>query len=248
MRMRTGKRIALLDTVRGVAVVNMILYHAIYDWVYVFGKPVAWFESYAAYLWEQAICWTFIFLAGMVSVYSQSLARHGAVVFGCAMVLTIVTSLAIPEQVILYGVLHLLGTAMLLTSFLRSALDKIPPIPGAVASGGLFLLLKGVPRGFIGVADHPLLNVPSFLYQMSWGFPLGFPAQGFWSSDYFPLVPWLFLFWTGRFFWRAAREYAEPYAKCIGGIPVFTAVGRHSLLIYMLHQPVVFATLWMMVR
>ena len=248
MRRQPGKRIALLDTVRGVAVVNMIVYHAVYDWVYVFGKPAAWFETNAAYLWEQAICWTFIFLAGMVSVYSRNLMRHGAVVFGCALVLTIVTALIIPEQIILYGVLHLLGTAMLLTALLRPCLEKIPPLWGAALSFVLFIFVKGVPRGFLGVADYALCSLPSSFYQFQWGFPLGFPAQGFWSSDYFPIVPWLFLFWTGMFLWRGLRTRVEPYLKATGEIPVFTAAGRHSLLIYMLHQPIVFGALWLITR
>ena len=60
-----GKRIAVLDALRGAALVQMVVYHGLYDWVYVFGQSAAWFTaSRNAYLWQQAICWTFILVSG----------------------------------------------------------------------------------------------------------------------------------------------------------------------------------------
>ena len=245
MRKQQGKRIASLDAIRGLAIVNMVAYHAVYDWVYVFGKTADWFGTHAAYLWEQAICWTFILLAGMVSVYSRNLARHGAQVLACAMILTVVTALVLPEQIILFGVLHLLGTAMLLTAMLRPWLQKLPAGISAAVCFGLFLLFKGVPRGFAGLADIKIWLLPQSLYQAKWAFFLGFPAKGFWSSDYFPLIPWIFLFWTGMFLWQKLRGKGELILRRLPEIPALSAIGRHSLLIYMLHQPLTFAALWL---
>ena len=69
---------------------------------------------------------------------------------------------------------------------------------------------------------------------------LGFPGPGFVSSDYFSLLPWLLLFWTGYFLYRLRP--AEPLLPDIR-LPGFSAMGRHSLLIYLLHQPVLYALL-----
>ena len=68
----------------------------------------------------------------------------------------------------------------------------------------------------------------------------GFPGPGFVSSDYFSLLPWLLLFWTGYFLYRLRP--AEPLLPDIR-LPGFSAMGRHSLLIYLLHQPVLYALL-----
>ena len=64
------------------------------------------------------------------------------------------------------------------------------------------------------------------------------------SSDYFPLLPWVFLYWAGYFFaqWFRARCTAQP------GLPPkalrpLCAVGSRTLLIYMLHQPVIYGAL-----
>ena len=73
-----------------------------------------------------------------------------------------------------------------------------------------------------------------------WLVPLGLLPRGFASSDYFPLLPWLFLFWTGYFLYRLRPEEPHKELPCI---PVATFMGRHSLVVYLLHQPAVYAVL-----
>ena len=60
----TEKRYAVLDGIRGFALLNMIVYHAVWDFVYVLDFRWQWYRSEAAYIWQQYICWTFIFLSG----------------------------------------------------------------------------------------------------------------------------------------------------------------------------------------
>ena len=66
------RRYQTLDTLRGVTIVSMILYHACWDLVWIFGADWPWYRSDGAYLWQQSICWTFILLSG----YCWSLGRH----------------------------------------------------------------------------------------------------------------------------------------------------------------------------
>ncbi len=69
---------------------------------------------------------------------------------------------------------------------------------------------------------------------------LGFPATAFASSDYFALLPWLFLFWTGFYLYRLRPETpAVPDIR----LPGIGAIGRHSLIVYLLHQPVIYGLL-----
>lgn len=96
-----------------------------------------------------------------------------------------------------FGVLTFLGSVALLTIPLRPLLSRIPPRPGLALSFALFLVLRDVNKGFLGHAGVPLLYLPRNWYANTLSAGLGFPAPSFVSSDYFPLLPWLFLFWTG---------------------------------------------------
>ena len=58
------KRYNLLDGIRGLAILNMVAYHAIWDLVYSYGVKWDWYQSEGAYVWQQGICWTFILVSG----------------------------------------------------------------------------------------------------------------------------------------------------------------------------------------
>ena len=242
-----GRRYGLLDNLRGLAVLNMVIYHGIYDWVYIFGRPAVWFTATRnAYLWEQAICWTFILVAGAVFPLGRRPARRGALVLGCGLVLTAVTVLVMPSEQILFGILHFLGIAMLLSALLKQWLLKVPAAAGAAGSFALFLLTKCLPRGGLGVGDVLLWPLPEVLYSCRWTFPLGLMGPGFYSADYFPLLPWMFLFWTGMYAWRGlAARWGGRLPHC-GQVPGLAWLGRHSLPVYMLHQPVLLAAIWLL--
>ena len=84
-----NRRIRLFDALRGFALVNMIAYHGVYDWVSVFGRPAGWFvQTDYARGWQQAICWTFLLVAGAVFPYGRRPLQRAALVFGCGMLLT----------------------------------------------------------------------------------------------------------------------------------------------------------------
>ena len=78
------------------------------------------------------------------------------------------------------------------------------------------------------------VNLPGWLYASRWTAVLGFPPAGFYSSDYFPLLPWLFLFWVGYYLWLLIRSRKPLQRK----VPVFSALGRLCLPVYVVHQPV----------
>lgn len=104
--------------------------------------------------------------------------------FGGAAV-SLATLLVLPETPVQFGVLTFLGSAALLT---------IPPRLGLALSFALFLVLWDVNEGFLGLAGVPLLYLPRNWYANTLSAGLDFPAPSFVSSDYFSLLPWLFLF------------------------------------------------------
>lgn len=150
--------------------------------------------------------------------------------FGGAAV-SLATLLVLPETPVQFGVLTFLGSAALLT---------IPLRPGLALSFALFLVPRDVNKGFLGLAGVPLLYLPRNWYANTLSAGLGFPAPSFVSSDYFPLLPWLFLFWAGFYLYRLRPETpAVPDIR----LPGIGAIGRHSLIVYLLHQPVIYGLL-----
>ena len=234
--MKTKARREELDTLRGLTLISMILYHACWDLVYLFGMDWDWYRSEGAFLWQQSICWTFILLSG----YCWQLGRHqlkrGLTVFLGGVVISAATWLFVPSSRIFFGVLSLLGSAMLLTVPLHRLLEKIPAFPGAALSFLLFVVFRNVSGGTLCFG---LVTLPESLYRSYLTACFGFPPAGFYSSDYFALLPWLFLFWTGYYLYDLFPKGPQRSIR----LPLVTAMGRRSLLIYLLHQPLVYGAL-----
>ena len=86
-----------------------------------------------------------------------------------------------------------------------------------------------------------ICRLPASLYRNLLTAYLGFPNPGFFSTDYFPLFPWFFLFLTGHFLHRLLEEKdLNQRLFSRGQVPVLNWMGRHSLIIYLLHQPVLY--------
>ncbi len=230
------RRYHLLDGIRGLAVVNMVAYHFLFDVFIIQGFRPGWTGISAVHIWQQCICWTFILVSGLSWNLSRHRLRNGLLLNGCGILVTAVTLIAEPDQAIWYGVLTLLGCALLLATALGPLLEKIPSIPGAAVSFLLFLLTRTVQSGYLSLGGQVLLRLPEALYASGWLTVFGFPAPGFTSSDYFPLLPWFFLYLTGLFLGRLLLKRSPEWLSI--QIPGLDWVGRHSLVIYMLHQPV----------
>ena len=231
-------RLSGLDTLRGITLISMIAYHASWDLVYMFGVKWDWYRSFGTYVWQQSICWTFIPLSGFCLHLGRHRLRRGLLAFGGGALVSAVTMIFMPDSRVFCGVLTLLGSATLLSIPLEPLLRRIPARGGLAGSFALFMLLRNVNDGFLGFEGAHLAVLPEGLYSDLFTACLGFPPAGFFSTDYFSLLPWLFLFLTGYFLYDLRRD--EP---CALRLPIVTAMGRHSLLIYLLHQPVIYAVL-----
>lgn len=241
----SAARRAFLDHVRGLTLISMIVYHACWDLVYIFGKDWPWYRSAGAYLWQQSICWTFLLLSGFCWSLGRRPLRRGIEVSAGGALVTAATLLFMPENRVVFGVLTLLGASMLLLIPLDGFLRKLPPGAGLAGSFGLFFLLRNVNDGFLGFEAWRLAVLPESLYSGLVSAFFGFPPADFYSTDYFSLLPWFFLFLTGYFLHKLAP--APPPA---GGRarPLLSRLGRYSLPIYLLHQPVVYGALFLLDR
>ena len=238
-----GKRphYGLLDTVRGVCILSMVAYHGMYDLVDIFGLPSAWYTGLPGYIWQQSICWTFILLSGMCWQLSRRHVKRGLLLVGCGAAITVVTWLVMPSQRILYGVLNLLGLSALLLIPLDKVFRKIPAWAGLGGALLLFALTKNVSRGSLGFEGLVLCQLPRWLYATDLLAVVGFPSPSFWSTDYFPLLPWFFLFCAGYFLWSLLDKSPRAKELLRPGLRPLSFLGRHSLVIYLIHQPALMA-------
>ena len=121
-RNRRRGRYFALDELRGLVFISMVLYHGMWDLVYMFGHEIAWYEGTAGYVWQQSICWSFLLLSGFCWPFGREKYRRGLLVFGAGALVTAVTCLFLPQDRVIFGVLTFLGTASLLTTFFHPLL------------------------------------------------------------------------------------------------------------------------------
>ncbi len=241
-RCSTGRgRYYLLDGIRGAAMISMILYHAAWDLVYILGVEWPWYHSHGAFVWQQSICWTFILLSGFCMTLSRHKWRRGIAVSGAGLLVTAATLVFLPQDKVVFGVLTFLGSAMLLSALLEKWLFRVPSVVGMGACGLLFYVFRWVNRGYLQLWQRGTYELPAAWYHGLSGAFAGFPGSDFYSTDYFSLLPWIFLFWFGLYLGRFVQSLGD-WKRGILGINAapLTFLGQHSLLIYLAHQPVLY--------
>lgn len=238
-----------LDTLRGITLISMIAYHFVWDLVYIAGIDWNWFRSGFAYVWQQSICWTFILLSGFCWALGRRRLKRGLLVLGAGILTSLVTWIFTYDERITFGVLTFLGVAALLLIPLDWILIKVPAGIGTFLCIFLFFLTKGVNEGYLGMGAVRVAGLPENWYEKGYAMTfLGFTDTGFYSADYFSLFPWIFLFLTGYFLYKLAcrKDILNLISMKIPPMP-FSAIGRHSLLIYLLHQPMIYFGLMIVV-
>ena len=131
-----------------------------------------------------------------------------------------------------------MAASQLLFTLCRPLLKKIPPVAGAAAFAFLFLITYHVPERILGIRALGLcVPLPDGWYTNKFLSIFGFLAPGFFSADYFPIIPFIFAFFCGHFlgYWldRIPEALRRPHCRPLGWM------GRHSLIIYLAHQPMI---------
>jgi uncharacterized membrane protein len=215
----------------------MVIVHFVYDLI----------SLYALVDWEYpewflfVMKWgglLFILISGICATLGRRSVRRGVIVVLCGLVCTAVTygmyrfGMAGKGLIIYFGVLHCLGTCMILWWLFKRLPTWLLAVLGiAMAVAGLYLQTRTFNTGL-------------------WLMPLGFMPDGFASSDYFPLLPNLGYFLLGGVLGRTLyRKQETLLPKVNENNPVLRFLrlcGRHSLWIYLLHQPVLSGLCWLL--
>lgn len=245
-----SKRINIIDFVRGLAIINMVLYHLLYDLVYIYGIDISWFKRSPGYYWQQYICWSFILVSGISMSFSKDNLRRGLKIMGLAILITVVTTIAGPEMSIKFGILHFIASGLIITHFIEGILLRIKPKIGLTVSFIVFLITKHMVYNQIRFfeyffSEQSASKIVEGLSSLKLMFIFGFPDSSFSSADYFPIIPWIFLLWTGYFAGKLIKENIVSVKKIDINTNIISKIGMHSLLIYMIHQVIIMGVLYL---
>ena len=230
----THNRFWEIDLLRTIAIVMMITFHTLYLLNYldihntgVPGMP------YGFWWWFPKVTGgTFIFLAGLSLTITYSRVKRmsgfmlrGLKIFGWGMAITLFTWLFSREGYVRFGILHFFGIAFILAPFFTKFRFLNLILGAALLAIGIYLREQ---RVFV---DFP------------WLLWLGLMPHGFWTMDYWPLLPWFGLFLVGMFCGKTLypqgnrrfniHEFNDPVTSAL------TLPGRHPLVIYIAQWPAI---------
>lgn len=233
---KRGRRIAAVDALRGIAIVAMIVYHFSWDLRYFGFISVNVVADPGWKAFARTIAGTFVMLVGVSLVlatrqgfHPRPYLRRLAVIAGAALLVTIGTWYVFPEAYVFFGILHLIAFASV------AALPFLwLPIPIVLVVGIAVFALP-----FFFTAD--VFASPALLW-------LGLSPRLPTSVDYVPVFPWFAMTLFGIVIGRLFIRYASDGAVALWApshLPGRMAIvaGRWSLLIYLLHQPIMIGTL-----
>ncbi|MBN1941629.1 MAG: DUF1624 domain-containing protein [Candidatus Diapherotrites archaeon] len=227
-----------IDALRGIAILLMIFYHALFD-IRLFTEVALPSGDFIWFWFPRFIASVFMLLVGISLALSFSRIKdrgknevrakfltRGAKIIAYGLIISLLTFLSFPQEFIFFGTLHFIGISIMLA------------IPF------LGFKWKNVFFGAIVLLSGMLLNA----------FYLGFPLfvlggkfpPGIYTFDFFPFLNWFWLILFGIFLGNAlyplgkrrfaVRELGQKFL-----VKQFSWLGRHSLLIYFLHQPILIA-------
>lgn len=213
-------RIWELDALRGLCILGMVAVHLVFDLQIPTRKAFAFVQNWGGVL--------FFLLSGLCATLGSRPVRRGAMVLGVGLLCTAVTLAGralgmLPDyMVIRFGVLHCLGACMLLWPVFR----KLP-----------VWLLAALGTGFGVLGIYLTQCVMVEFSGFAW---LGLLYPSYSSADYFPLLPYLGFFLLGAVLGRllyAKKKSLLPQWETIWVFRALRWCGRHSLILYLLHQP-----------
>ncbi len=226
----------------------MVLYHAFFHMGSTFGiyAGARLFDFFMPV--QPFFAGIFIFISGISSRLSHNNTKRGARLLLIAAALTVVTVWVAPllgfeDLEIWFGILHLLSFSMLFFSLLRPVLDRIAPHWGILLCALLYAFTAEIGSGLLHYGELIVFHLPEKLFESNFLFPFGIYSDTFFSADYFPIFPNVFLFLAGSFagvYAASGRFPREMYKK---RVPFFAFVGRHALVIYICHQVVIIGIL-----
>ncbi len=229
------KRYIFLDELRGFSLISMILFHLCWNIDNLLHIELAWYHTTAAQLWQLSICVVFLLLSGLCIHFTRHLLRHTLILAGSALLVTIATWFTGSHTLVVFGILHCMTLCFIFYLISRPLLWRVPPLFGLLLCLFLYFFTYAIPEHHLGFGTLKIF-LPDEWYTSYWLSPVGLLSPDFYSSDYFPIFPNLFLFLAGYFLGRFPLPNWTQRTNC----RPLSWLGQHSLIIYLLHQPVLY--------
>jgi uncharacterized membrane protein len=240
-------RVAWIDAWRGLAIVLMIAYHLCFDLNY-FGALRADFNRDPLWLVSRTLIVSmFLTLVGISLVLSaqrepvlRRFANRQLRIGACALLVSAASYAMFPSTFIFFGILHFIFVASIVGMFLLR--QGVPPLAYGVA-------------GALTIAAALLWSAPVFdMTPLQW---VGFMTHKPVTEDYVPLFPWIGVVLLGTAAAQLLQKHLVPnrgesltHGIAVPPNPLLRVgawMGRHSLAIYMLHQPILLGLLYLLV-
>jgi|TARA_Y100000310_G_C20682853_1_gene817077 uncharacterized membrane protein len=234
------KRFWEVDFLRGIAILMMIAFHIAFDLRTFAGFGISLYHGIWNYL-AHSSAFIFVLLVGVSLTLSFSRTeqkakylkyfKRGVKIFSWGLLITLMTWIFFRRGFVVFGVLHLIGVSIILAYPFLKLRDENLWIGVAVI--GVGILLK------------------KFRFGFSWLVWLGFMPIKFDSVDYFSILPWFGVVLVGIAFGNLLysgykRQFSLPDLSKNPIVKVFSFLGRHSLLIYLLHQPILIGIIYLL--
>ncbi len=237
---RFPKRLEHVDVARGLALLAMATYHFSWDLEFFGYLEPGTANTGLLKIYARCIASTFLILAGMSLYWAhqngfsrKSFTKRLLKVGGAAALITIATWFAMPDAFIFFGILH----QITLASILGLAFIRLPALV-TIAAAAFFI-----------AAPHFLRDAAFNSWWLYW---VGLSTQPPLSNDYVPVFPWFGAVLCGIAIASLVetfnlREMLASHAGAKNPVyKLFSAAGRHSLAIYLIHQPILIASVWAM--
>lgn len=217
----------------------MVFDHALFTLGYLFGhrfsKDLFDVLAYISPLFAA----TFVLMCGASCMLSSNNMKRGIRILSAALAVTLFSLLFMSDAPIIFGILHLLGSCVILYALLHKVIDKIPAPWGIILCVVLFLATYGIDKGYLGFPPFSI-ELDESLYKSGNLMILGLRSPMSSYSDYFPLLPWMFAFFAGVFAGRYLRSENLPESMYKSRVPFFSMLGTNAFFIYLVHQPLIF--------
>ena len=221
-----------LDFTRGLAVIGMIIFHALWNLNF-FGYTTLNLYSGWLGIFQKVIAVTFLALVGIGLTLSANkhenyktwFLKRGLFIFGLGMLITAFTFIFFRENLIYFGILHLIGVSIILA---------IPFAKQIYAN-----LILGLSLIITGLYLQTLTFNFSYLLWLGFYTPLA-------TVDYYPILPWFGIILIGMAFGNIIYKNGNRLKEIKEYNNIISKIGKQSLLIYFIHQPILFGVLMLL--
>lgn len=240
-------RVGILDMLRGFAIIFVMIYHLLYDLIFFGGMEIPFFFSQEMDIIHNFFLVILFSVSGICAGFSKNVLKRGATLFLLGELLTLATAAFSPDNLIVFGVLSCFGMIMLIYGVIGSSLQKFPQMAVFVVFAALSVIFFNFHRdgSLFFIVDTVPLDLPRdrfFLY------PIGITSSSFYSSDYFPLIPYGFIFLAGTALSDIFKNGELPRIFYSAKLPIINFCGRYSLWLYAIHQPLFLAVTYVMFK